>query len=935
MRLKALKKDTFREIRFSLSRYFSILAIIALGACFFSGLKSTCPDMKETADKYFKDTNLMDLKLISTIGIAPSDVSAINSISGVNGVMPCYSKDLFLQIDNENIVLKAMSFNRNLQKGDPYYINQPVLINGRMPEKSGECVVEVKINSPKSFVIGNKITLTSPLKNDKLGNYLKKDTFEIVGIVSTPLFIGYKIGPTSVGNGEVASFVMLPEEDFAMPYYTELYLTFDGVKNFEPFSQEYADKISEFIPKIKAKLTESTDVRFEYLMGRATAKISKAKRELDGAEYLANADLKSLLADIKAGEADIISLKSKLSMAEQEKTALQTIYRSAIVQGEAKIRLAKEKVEMIRTNSLPTAEEIDEKIQGFRTEIDEAEAEIARIKEPVIYTFGRNSREDYTSFSSDSEKINSIAKIFPIFFILVALLVCLTTMTRMVEENRTQIGIYKALGYGRFRIASKFIIYGLSATFFGAFLGLYLGFKIFPVVIYKMYKLMYNIPDIIHPFRWDYAIPTVLVALLCTLIAILSACFNELKANPAQIMRPKSPAKGRRVFLEKIPIIWLKLGFLTKVTIRNLFRYKKRFFMTLIGISGCTALMVTSFGLNNSISSIAIKQFDSIFIFDGIVALNGDENYDDAKALLNSDYIKKSMPSYQATVDIVAKNGSRNVNLVIPERTENLADYIVLQERVSGKKISLTDDGIVVSEKIAMLLKLKIGDTVTLQSLENKPREVRITGINENYTLHYIYMTPALYASLYGRPPAYNTISFLMNEPTKLNEKAFASELLANKEILGVSFSSQAGDSLNEITKNLNSIVLVLIICAGALAFIVLYNLSNINVNERVRELATIKLLGFYDKEVSAYIYRENTVSAFLGMLFGLFLGGILHRFVVVTAEIDIVMFNRQLNLNSFLLASLFTMLFTFIVNLFLHFKLKKINMVESLKSVD
>jgi len=935
LKRKALKKDTFREIKQSFSRFLSILAIIALGSGFFAGLKSTCPDMKDTAHEYFNKTNLMDIKLVSTIGISPQDVSAINKIDGVTGIMPCYTKDLFLQIDNDNIVLRAMSYNKNLTDDDVYNINKPELLKGRMPEKSGECVVEIKLNSPKSFQIGNKITLSSPHKNEQLSDTLKTDTYEIVGIVSSPLFIGYKKGQTNVGSGEIDSFIMLPEEDFSMPYYTELYATIKGASQLEPFSKEYEKKINEYMPKLKQALTESVNIRFEDLMGKANAKIEKSKRELDGAKYLANADSATLIVDIRNGEEEIKKLNSKLAEAEKNNSAAQTLIRAQIVQGQNKIQLAKDKVEMIKNGTLPSAEEISAKIQNAKDTITSAEDEIAKIKEPVVYTFDRNSGADYSSFSSDSEKINSISKIFPLFFILVAALVCLTTMTRMVEEQRTQIGIYKGLGYSKFSIACKYLFYGLSATLIGAFLGLFLGFKTFPKIIYNSYKMMYNIPNFVTPFRWNYAVITILVALICTSFTVIFACFDVLKSNPSQILRPKAPVTGKSVLLEKVPFIWGKLSFLTKVTIRNLFRYKKRFFLTIIGISGCTALIVTGFGLSESISSIASKQFSSVFIFDGIATKNENSSVQDAENLLENQYVSDSMPCYQTTIDIVVKNGTKNVNLLIPKEVSDLTKYISLQTRISDKKIPLTDNGIVINEKLANLLDLNIGDTVTLQSMENKPREVKITGINENYTMHYIYMTPTLYNSLYSREPSYNSFAFLMNKDTISNEKTLATTLLDSKAFLGVMFSSQSGRNFNEVTKNLNSIVLVLIICAGLLAFIVLYNLSNINVTERARELATIKLLGFYDNEVSSYINRENTVSAFIGMLVGLILGVVLHKYVIVTAEIDLVMFNRELYLKSFVFAGILTMLFTFIVNFILHFTLKKIDMVESLKSID
>jgi putative ABC transport system permease protein len=357
--------------------------------------------------------------------------------------------------------------------------------------------------------------------------------------------------------------------------------------------------------------------------------------------------------------------------------------------------------------------------------------------------------------------------------------------------------------------------------------------------------------------------------------------------------------------------------------------------MTIIGIAGCTALMLTGFGLNNSIATISIKQFDSIFVFDGLAAVSPEADIDNAIQYFDNDLVSDSMKCYQSNVDLYFGDDKRNVTLLIPQNEDELNKYIHLQTRLSNKKVKLTDDGIVINEKLSKLLGLKIGDEVTIESLENKPRKVKVIGINENYTMHYIYMTPNLFASLYQEEPPYNYVVFNMKNATPDNEDALSSSLLKTGEILGIQFSSASGKTFFEMTENLNSIVLVLIICAGILAFIVLYNLSNININERSRELATIKLLGFYDKETSSYINRENTASAFIGMLLGFFLGVLLHKFAVITTEVDIVMFNRVIKWQSFLYSGLLTMLFTFIVNFILHFKLKKIDMVESLKSIE
>lgn len=932
---KALAKDSLREIRFSFSRFISIFAIIALGAGFFAGLKATCPDMKETAHQYFIDNNLSDIKLMSTIGISSEDVSAINDVPGISGVMPSYTTDLFLKIDEKNIELRAISYNPRLGKDDILNINRPVLLDGRMPEKSGECVVELKINSPKSFKIGNKITLSSPYEEKSIDQFIKTDTYEIVGIVCSPSYIGYKRGSTSIGNGSINSFILIPEEDFALPYYTELYATVDGADKLEPFSDEYKKKVESYYPAVKEAFSKSITKRFDSMLSSADAKLTKAKSELSGAEYLLNADYDTLVRDVTAGEQQLTVLNAQYAAAKEKDTASQYILKSSIVQTENKLALARKKIEQIDSGTLPPEEESVKQINKIKFAIGELETQISNIKAPYTYTFDRFSNEDYASYSSDSEKINSISKIFPVFFVLVAALVCLTTMTRMVEENRTQIGCLKALGYSKGAIASKYMFYGLTATASGCILGMLAGFQVLPKIIFSCYKMLYNIPKLSSPFRLDLALWIFIVAMVCVAIVILASCINELRSAPAQIMRPKAPPKGKRVLLERVGFIWKKLGFLTKVTMRNLFRYKKRFFMTVIGIAGCTALMVAGFGIDYSISSIADKQFSSVFLFSGTAAVKPETDIETALKHMDNGYIKEDLPAYQAGMELTSKKGTRSAYLVVPQDMEKLKSYVSLQERKSHKKLSCDDEGVIISEKLAILLDVKAGDTVTYQGLDIPPVDLKITGVNENYTMHYVYMSPALYEKIYKTTPQYNTILFNMNDDTSQNREELSKQLLSTDDILGITYADTSSVDFSNATKSLKSIVLVLIICAGLLAFVVLYNLSNINITERARELATIKVLGFYDGEVSAYIYRENTVSSIIGIILGLFMGIWLHKFVVITSEVDIVMFNRAINWQSFLFSALLTFAFTLVVNLILYFKLKKIDMVESLKSIE
>ena len=574
-------------------------------------------------------------------------------------------------------------------------------------------------------------------------------------------------------------------------------------------------------------------------------------------------------------------------------------------------------------------------LEDARKKIKDAENQLAELSEQVWYVWDRNNNPGYSGYEEDAQKVDAIAKVFPVFFVLVAALVCLTTMTRMVEEERTQIGTMKALGYGKGTIVSKYLLYAITASIIGSAIGLTIGFQLFPRVIIRAYSILYFMPDPMTPFRWDYAAACTTVAVLCTGLSAFAACNKALNSTPAKLMRPRAPKSGKRVLLERVSFIWSKLSFIHKVTLRNIFRYKRRVSMTVIGIAGCTALMLTGFGLKYSISSIADKQYGNIFVYDAIAVMEDDVDDPDALQAFLDDTagVTQSIKIVHRSLDATNGSAIKTINLYVPQDPEQIGDYIHLRERIGHEPLSLTDEGVIINEKLAKLLSLSAGDEITLNNPDGRPITVPITGVCENYALNYVYMSPTLYESSFRTEPAYNT--FLFNVSEDCVRSAAAEQLLDHGGILGVSYSSEGMGRFIDMMSSLNSIVWVLIISAGALAFIVMYNLVNINVNERIRELATIKVLGFYDKEVSAYIYRENNIAAAIGILIGLVLGVFLERFVILTAEVDAVMFAPDISVPCFLFAAALTVLFTLIVNITLHFQLKKINMVESLKSVE
>ncbi len=577
-----------------------------------------------------------------------------------------------------------------------------------------------------------------------------------------------------------------------------------------------------------------------------------------------------------------------------------------------------------------------------KKEIDDGYAELEDLEKPEWYLFDRNSFPAYSGYEDNAERIDRIASVFPVFFILVAMLVSLTTMTRMVEEQRTEIGTLKALGYKKSQIIAKYLIYASLASLLGSAVGLVAGFRIFPSVVYFAYGMMYMLPDLVAPFRWDYALITAGVALACTGVAAFAAAIKTLHEVPAELMRPKAPKAGKRIFLEKIGFLWNRLSFLQKVTVRNLFRYKNRILMTVIGIAGCTALLLAGFGMRVSVGSIVDKQYTDIFVYDGTMVYDDsvtDEEYADLRNEIDGlTTISEKLQIRISLTDASSQDDMSDTSpcyLFVTEEADKIDNYIGLHTRIEQEPLTLTDDGVVITEKLSKLLELQTGDTFSVEVDENKWVEVTITGISENYVMNYVYFSEAYYESIVGEAPVYNAFVFNMSDTSDEAEDVIAAVAADSDYILTVSFTSNISTDFSDNMDSLDYVILVIILCAGALAFIVLYNLANINVTERVREIATIKVLGFYDKEVSKYINRENTISAMIGTIVGLFLGVPLEKFIIQTAEVDNMMFLPDITPESFIYSVLLTLAFTFIVNFALHHTLRKVDMVESLKSIE
>lgn len=582
------------------------------------------------------------------------------------------------------------------------------------------------------------------------------------------------------------------------------------------------------------------------------------------------------------------------------------------------------------------------------TRLDEAQQALTETRktlddldDPKWYVLDRDANPGYASFSDDTSKIEAIGRVFPLIFFIVAALVCLTSMTRLVEERRTEIGTLKSLGYGNAAILSKYMIYALLPTLLGGLAGGYIGMKLFPTLIIDAYNMLYTTPPPITPMNITFWSLGLLMGLAATGLATIFVCVYELRDTPAGLMRPKAPKAGKRTLIERLPFVWHLLNFTQKVTVRNLLRYKKRMLMTVIGIGGCTALLLTGFGIRDSVADIINKQFGEINHYNMVISFSDNAPAKDIthanNVLVPHPIYRRSVMTRQKTMDAGIPGGSKTYQaiLIVPESVNGLEHFFTFKDRATQEHFTLNDNGVIITEKLSRLLNVKENDLMLIKDGDDIIGTVRVAAVMETYFMHYIYMTPALYQSLFNEKPEFNTIFAIISTDDAEQETELARTLLDEKSVNGVSFVQSSIDSFVNVISNLNFVIYVLIISAGALALVVLLNLTNININERIRELATIEVLGFYDREVSAYIYRENAILTFMGAIVGLGIGYFLHLYIILTVETDTMIFSRDIKPLSYLYAVALTFFFAFIVNMMTANKLKKINMVEALKSVE
>lgn len=904
-------RQLFRDIRASFGRFFAIMAIIALGVGFFAGLTGTKDAMIATGDVYLRDHAMFDFRLISTLGITDDNVKELERESGYT-VRGAYSADIVSDAGSSGDAVMRI---HSLTDG----VNLPALKFGRMPQSAGECVADARM-----FGEGDIGRVISAVSNDGKASLAVK-SYRVVGIANSPMYLNHERGTSTLGGGKVAGFLFVLPEAFDSEVYTEAYV-FSNLPG-EIYSDEYENSAREAEDRLTPLFEECARERYDSLVSKADAEVSSAEEEYAAA-----------LADYEKEKHDALSvLDATLTEIEEGERALDA---AAALYGENFPMVAAKREELLaaraaydsaKAEAEESFAEAERKLEDAQREIDDAREKISEIEVPDTYVLGRDTNTGYVCFDTDSSIVEGIARVFPLFFFLVAALVCSTTMTRMIDEQRGKIGTLKALGYSDLSVMSIYGAYAGSAALIGAVTGFFAGTWLFPYAIWAAYNILYGFAEIRYLFSPVLFVISVAAALACSLGVTLIVGARELRECPAALMRPKAPADGKRIFLERITLLWRRLKFLHKVSARNIFRYKKRLVMMIAGIGGCMALLLTGFGISDSVKNIVAYQYDDIMKYDFEISF-ADGISSDGRAAFERDSagcLSGAVFVTEKSVDVTGED-TKSATLICADG--DISEYFDMHMR--GESVAYPAEGeAAINEKLASMTGVSVGDKITLAVGGRDGVSVTVSGIFENYVGNYVCVGDDVYRNVFGEEPTVNVA--LAKALPDADLHSVAAHLISDLGADGVSVSADLRERVDGMMASLNYIILLVIVCAGALAFIVLFNLGNINITERVREIATIKVLGFYPGETGAYVLRENIVLTAMGAVFGILPGIALHRFVMSQIKIDMVSFAVRILGQSYLYSVALTFVFSIAVDLIMRRKLSRISMTESLKSVE
>jgi len=1028
-----------RNIKTSLNRFLSITGIVAIGTSFLAGLTAAAPDMRLNANFYYGEQSIYDINIKGTLGLTEEDLEIICRDPQVDFAMPAYVVDKVVLLESgEGYTARIYGTDLSLY-GTDGYLNEVMLISGRMPQSPNECVLIVPGDAyayQNEFEIGTELFVSNngevteeveeeaieikdeddtfdfddtslELPETESTEILQQQQFTVVGIARSSMYYSLdEMEPSRVGSGSIRLALYVQQECFDSEVYTDIYVKLVSEENeTNYFSDLYIDNVDSIVDILTPIGVERALLRYEEVRIEIYDRLAEAQQTLDDARIeveeeladarreIADAEIElrdgqeelnekmneyteglnqyidacaqleaaktqlalmepyvTMLKQLQAGGATLTPTElaqiAQYDMGMQQISATETTLWSVAQQlisakellddAQEEINEGHEDLHQAQIDLAEAEQKIEEKLTDAQTQIDDAYKEIDDMDEAEWYFFTLEDNISYSSYSGSSSDIEAVARAFPIFFFLVAMLVSLTTMTRMVEEQRTQIGILKSLGYTDGNIKAYYLIYGGIASCVGCIIGIAPGFIIFPKIIMGAYAMMYALPTSFAPFH--LLIASVVAGSIVLAIAGTSyiVCKDALKHTPAALLVPPAPPAGKRIFLENISFIWKRLSFTQKVTARNLFRYKKRLIMTVIGVCGCTALLVTGYGIKNSLSAVVDKQFGEINTYDFMVAYSEDRAFETdeiaASLLTDERHVQTYLPIFSSDVTVGSAVFEKEATLLMPENFEIFADTVNLRNRKTGEKIELSENSVVVTEKAAEQMQISIGDSITIET-DDKTVSVTVTGIAENYVYDYVYIGSAIYERIFDEPPKFYMIYIHINPETTYTDEELSAEFLEGEKAVYVMSVNTLRNSFSQMLTVMDSIVYVLIVFSGALALIVLYNLTNINIGEREKELGTLKVLGFNNKEVSSYIFKEVYMLSLLGSIIGLGLGKILHTFIITTIEVSMVMFGREVFISSYAIAIVITMLFTFAVSIVMQKRLRSIDMVEAMKA--
>ncbi|MCQ9215732.1 FtsX-like permease family protein [Streptococcus gallolyticus] len=880
MAKKTYWKDIRKSFGSSKGRFLSIMLLMMLGAFAFVGLKVTGPDMQATASQYLKKHNTMDLSVIASYGFSDDDKEKLDSIKNAD-VEYGYLTDV--TVKNTDDAIRVFSKSTSISTYE--------LVSGRLPKSSDEIALASTMKD--DYKVGDTISFT---QSDEDG-ILKNTTYKVVGFVnSSEILSTTSLGSSTAGDGSLSNYAVVTESAFDTDTYTIARIRYDDLKTLNPFSESYKQKVADKQDELDDLLSDNAEQRLASLKSDAQAEVDANQEKVDSAK-----------AQLAAQESALASLS-----AEQQAAA-----QSSIDQAQAEI-----------TES--------------ESEIQEAQAKIDAMTEPTYTSYTRSTLpggEGYQTYESSTSSISSIGNIFPVVLYVVAALVTFTTMTRFVDEERTNSGILKALGYSNSDVIKKFVIYGFVASMIGTVLGIVAGHYLLSRIIAQIVTSDTTLGETHLYFYWNYTAIALVLALISAVLPAFLIAKNELSEKPAQLLLPKPPVKGSKIFLERIGVIWRRLSFTHKVTARNIFRYKQRMLMTIFGVAGSVALLFAGLGIRSSLGNVIENQFTNLMPYDMIVVKNDDNSSSEnqeVKDFMDSNKVSQYQSIYFTTLSetISGLTDKQTVSIMVSSG-DDFGDFIHLKDASSGDSLTLSDDGIIISEKLASLYHVEAGDSFTLKDSDGKKHTVKVAAVAEMNVGHYLFMSQNVYQKIFGETPNDNAYLVTLKNDSSSNIEKLSTKLLAMSGVSVVSQNSSLVKTVKSVVASLNGAMTILIVVSILLAVVILYNLTNINVAERIRELSTIKVLGFYDKEVTMYIYRETISLSLIGIIVGLIGGKYLHQVIMGMIGSDSIMFGTTVGWDIYVIPIAVIVIILLALGWLVNHILKTVDMLEALKSVD